>query len=243
MSPEIRIILYTIFVICLFFIKDPAAYLFILSSILLVIIILRVSFRVLKSGWVPISLLLLFTFISNALFQHGKIWYQTGPLIITDEGLNIAFIRTMRVLLMIAGAKILTATTTPDSLANALGTFLRPLSRLKMPVDDLLHIMGLTLKSLPRLKKEIVGNYREKISRENINGFRDHVRVISTQLVPIFIMCMQVPERYFKEEIVNKTFSTTGTNEFISKSKPPHPNPLPPGERESNVPPPLRGGD
>ena len=164
MSPEIRIILYTIFVICLFFIKDPAAYLFILPTVLLLIIILRVSFKVLKSGWIPISLLLLFTFISNALFQHGKIWYQTGPLIITDEGLNIAFIRTMRVLLMIAGAKILTATTTPDSLASALGTFLRPLRRLKMPVDDLLQIMGLTLKSLPRLKEEIVGSYREKMS-------------------------------------------------------------------------------
>jgi hypothetical protein len=69
-----------------------------------------------------------------------------------------------------------------------------------MPVDDLLHIMGLTLKSLPRLKEEIVGRYREKISRENISGFRDRVRVISKQLVPIFVMCMQVPERYFKEQ-------------------------------------------
>ena len=148
----------------------------------------------------PDKLAAALTFISNALFQHGKICYRTGPLIITDEGLNIAFIRTMRVLLMIVGAKILTATTTPDSLASALGTFLRPLKRLKIPVDDLLHIMGLTLKSLPRLKEEIVGSYREKISRENISGFRDRVRVISKQLVPIFVMCMQVPERYFKEE-------------------------------------------
>jgi energy-coupling factor transport system permease protein len=200
LSPEIRIILYTIFIICLFFIKDPAACLFILQLVLLLIIILRVPFKVLRSGGIPISLLLLFTFISNALFQYGKIWYKTGPLIITDEGLNIAFIRTMRVLLMITGAKILAATTTPDSLASALGTFLRPLKRLKIPVDDLLQIMGLTLKSLPRLKEEITGNYREKISRANINGFLDRVRVISTQLVPIFVMCMQVPERYFKKE-------------------------------------------
>ena len=72
---------------------------------------------------------------------------------------------------MIAGAKILTATTTPDSLANALGTFLRPLRRLKMPVDDLLQIMALTLKSLPRLKEEIVEIYREKISHKNAKGF------------------------------------------------------------------------
>ena len=101
---------------------------------------------------------------------------------------------------MIAGAKILTATTTPDSLASALGTFLRPLRRLKMPVDDLLQIMALTLKSLPRLKEEIVGNYREKISHENTKGFLNRIKVISTQLMPIFVKSMQVPERYFKEE-------------------------------------------
>jgi energy-coupling factor transport system permease protein len=200
LSPEIRIILYTIFVSCLFFIKDPAAYLFIIPTVLSAIIILRVSFKVLKSGWIPISLLLLFTFISNALFQHGKIWYKIGPLIITDEGLNIAFIRTMRVLLMIAGAKILTATTAPDSLASALGTFLRPLRRLKIPVDDLLQIMGLTLKSLPRLKEEIVEIYREKISNENAKGFLNRIKAISTQLMPIFVRSMQVPERYFKKE-------------------------------------------
>ena len=45
LSPEIRIILYTIFVICLFFIKDPAAYLFIFLTVLLAVIILRVSFK------------------------------------------------------------------------------------------------------------------------------------------------------------------------------------------------------
>jgi len=204
LSPEIRIILYTIFVICLFFIKDPAAYLFIFLTVLLAVIILRVSFKAFKSGWVPTSLLLLFTFISNALFQHGKISYHTGPLIITDEGLNIAFIRTMRVLLMISGAKIITATTTPDSLANALGTFLRPLRRLKMPVDDLLQIMALTLKSLPRLKEEIVEIYREKISHKNAKGFPNRIWVISTQLMPIFVKSMQAPERYFNEEAKGK---------------------------------------
>jgi len=32
-------------------------------------------------------------------------------------------------------------------------------------------------------------------------------------------------------------------NEFINKIAPPHPNPLPPGERESIISPPLRGGE
>lgn len=105
---------------------------------------------------------------------------------------------------MIAGAKILTATTAPDSLASALGTFLRPLRRLKIPVDDLLQIMALTLKSLPRLKDEIVEIYREKISHENAKGFSNRIKIISTQLMPIFVKSMQIPERYFNEKAKGK---------------------------------------
>jgi hypothetical protein len=43
----------------------------------------------------------------------------------------------------------------------------------------------------------------------------------------------------------NESYSPEGafTKEFISKAIPPHPYPLPPGERESIISPPLTGGD
>ena len=202
LPPEVRIILYTGFVVCLFFIKDLTLYMLILTMLL--ILMLRVPFSVLKKGWVPISFLLLFTFISNVLFQHGKIRFQAGPFIITDEGLNTATVRTMRFFFMIAGAKMLTATTTPGSMVNALGRLLGPLRKLNIPIDDFLQIMGLTMKSLPRLREEIVSGCGEKVSKGHVSGFLDRVKVISAQLMPVFIKSMRVPEKHFEEEIAGR---------------------------------------
>jgi energy-coupling factor transport system permease protein len=157
-------------------------------------------FKSLKSGWIPISLFLLFTFISNILFQHGRILYSKGPLIITDEGLNIAVIRTMRVFFMIAGAKILTATTQIELLVGAFSKILKPLERLGIPVVEFFSTMGLTLKSLPKLKDQITMTYREKVKEGNITGFWNRAKVISMFLIPLLVKSIQSPEIFFEQD-------------------------------------------
>lgn len=201
MSPEIKIILYIIFIFCLFLIKDVAVYLFITVAIL--IFLLRLPFKSLKSGWLPISLFVLFTFLSNVLFQHGRILYSKGPLVITEEGLNIALLRTMRVFFMIVGAKILTATTQTDLLIGAIGKVLKPLECLGLPVVDFFSIMGLTMKILPRIKDQIAETYREKVKVGDVKGFWNRVKVISFFLMPLFIKSIQSPEIFFKDERKN----------------------------------------
>lgn len=198
MSPEIKIVLYIIFIVCLFLIKDVTVYLFI--AVVILIFLLRLPFKSLKSGWIPISLFLLFTFLSNILFQHGRILYSKGPLVITEEGLNIASLRTMRIFFMIAGAKILTATTQIESLIGAIGKILKPLERLGIPVIDFFSIMGLTMKSLPRIKDQIAETYKEKVRGEDVKGFWNRVKVISFFLMPLFIKSIQSPEIFFEDE-------------------------------------------
>lgn len=200
--PEIKIILYIAFIICLFFIKDLTVYLLIFVAIS--ILLLRIPLKSLKSGWITISLFLIFTFISNALFQHGKIIYRTGHLVITEEGLNIASMMTMRVFLMIAGAKLLTATTKIELLVNAFAKILRPLERLGIPVSEFFSTMGLAMKSLPLLKNQIGEIYREKIKDKNITGFWNRAKAISIFLIPLFLKTIQSPEMFFNEELKNE---------------------------------------
>ncbi|MEW6215443.1 MAG: energy-coupling factor transporter transmembrane component T [Nitrospirota bacterium] len=209
MSPEIKIISYIVFIICLFLIRDITVYLFIFAATL--IFLLRVPFKSLKSGWIPISLFLLFTFISNVVFMHGRILYSKGPFVITEEGLNMASIRTMRVFFMIAGAKILTATTQIELLVGAFGKILKPLERIGIPVVEFFSTMGLTMKALPKLKDRIAETYREKVKEGNITGFRGRAKVISTFLMPLLVKSIQSPESFFegKNEISDETTMPT----------------------------------
>ncbi len=134
MSTEIKIIVYIGFVVSLFFVRDLTVYLVMFAVIS--ILLSRMPFQSIKRGWIPISLFMLFTFISNVLLQHGKILLNMGSFVVTDEGLKIALLRTARVFFMMAGAKILTAAAGIESLVESLGRLLKPLERLGIPVND-----------------------------------------------------------------------------------------------------------
>lgn len=197
MSSELKIILYVVFIASLFLIQDLSAYILILIA--LSILLLRIPLASLKRGWLPISLFLAFTFMSNVFFSHGKILYNLGPIVITAEGMHIATLRTLRIFFMVAGAKILTASTPLDVLVAGLGNILKPLEKTGLPFNDFFEIMGLTLKCFPKLKDYLAENYRNHKNKEENRGFLGNARVISLFLLPMFAQSIQNPEVFFKE--------------------------------------------
>jgi energy-coupling factor transport system permease protein len=173
-------------------------YLVILTAI--PVLLLWIPRKSLMSGWIPITIFLIFTFTGNALFQQGRIIFNAGPVVLTDEGLSMASIRTMRLFFMITGAKLLTATTKIELLIAACGNILKPLEFLRVPVREFFSIMALTVKSLPELKNEIISTYREQINDAGITGFWNRAKQISLFLMPLFVKTIQSPERFFKED-------------------------------------------
>ena len=113
---------------------------------------------------------------------------------------------------MIAGAKVLTATTQIELLVGAFGKILKPLERLGIPVFEFFSTMGLTMKSLPGLKDQIADTYKEKVNEGNIKGFGDRAKFISKFLMSLLVKSMQSPEIFFKENSRNET-STLPTGE------------------------------
>jgi len=197
--PEIKILFYIFFVVlvtAVSSIKIYAVIIFILSLFLL-----NVPFRTVKSGWIPISLFLIVTFVSNVLNQHGKLIFLAGPVMITEEGLHIAAIRTLRILFMIAGAKILIATSKTEEIIHGLWRLLSPFERVGLPVKDFFFTMGLTLKCFPILKTMLHENYRTHITSANIKGIWNRTKVVSMFLLPMFIESIQFPEKFFIEPV------------------------------------------
>lgn len=202
MSPEIKILSYLGFVFGLFFIRDVTAYLLILIALSLFLCVL--PFQSVKKGWVPISLFLLFTFVGNVTLPQGKIVFDIGPFTITDEGLQAASLRTGRVFFMIAGAKILTATTGTGSLVDGLGRILKPLERLGLPVREFFSTMGLAMRSIPRIKERISEAYGRSTDKGGARGFWNRTKVISVFLIPLFVHSIRNPEIFFEDRPAEK---------------------------------------
>jgi len=203
--PEIKILFYIAFILGLFFIKNLLFFFGIV--ILMAILLARIPMSSLIRGWIPITIFLMFTFFSNLLFQHGRILCQAGPLFVTEEGLTVALLRTIRIFCMIAGAKILTATTGIEPLINAFARLLKPFERMGVPVEEFFSTMGLTMKSLPRLKEQVVSEYRTTVKDRKITGFRNRAKAISSFLMPLFVKSIRSPETFLNEGERNRNDS------------------------------------
>lgn len=167
--------------------------------------LLFIPFRRVRSGIVPITLFLVFTFVSNLFYQSGRVLATVGPLLITDEGVRLAAVRTLRVFDLIFAAKVLTTLLPLETMLASLGRFLRPLERLGVPVHEFFLVVTLTLQCFPVLKERLSGLYRERVAGKHAVTFREKLRIMVSFLVPLFIESMRNPESFFVQSEEGKS--------------------------------------
>lgn len=198
MSPAFRILLYAGFVAALLASRSLGF----LGGVFVVLLPLLafVPFRRLKAGWLPISLFALFTFSANVINHPGRIFSSMGAFYLTYEGIEAAVIRTLRFLAMIAGVKLLLATTGMEELLDGLRRIFRPFERFGLPVSDFFHTMGLTLKCFPLLKDMVMARYREDMEKGESQRILGRAKTVAAFLLPLFVMTVRSPEMFFERE-------------------------------------------
>lgn len=186
------IVLYIVFSISLFVVKDINYHAAI--AVIVTVFLLLLPFSKIKSGIIPIFLLLLFTFAGNIFFHPGRIMYEGFFAAITDEGLYTAGLRTLRVFSMIFAAKILTHLLPLEKMLLTIGRLAGPFAG--PPVRDFLDIMGLTLKALPVLTQRLSEAYRNDLEKNSIKGFRNRLRHLVSFMLPVFTESIRSPEEF-----------------------------------------------
>jgi len=181
-SPRGRILLYILLVIALFVSWSLEISLFIL------LVVLASAFRVplasLKRGFFPITVFLFFTFISNVLFQEGNVLYEVFGLDITGEGLRRGGMLTLRLFILITGAKVLTASTSSEELINGMSGLLGPIGRIGF-VQELVYVMSLTLRLLPVIYNEAIELYKNLRGSVG-SGVADKIKLSVELLTTLF---------------------------------------------------------
>jgi energy-coupling factor transport system permease protein len=201
----VSIILYFVVAASLYAVQNlyyQAAIAFVLSLFLFIM-----PYQKVRAGLFPIAMFLFFTFFGNLFFHSGRILFSIASLPITDEGLSLAGIRTLRVYSMIYGAKILTTWLSYEEIIRAFSRLLGPLERIGLPVKDFFLVMGLTLQSFPLLTRRLSEAFRESRHDKEIKGFRDRLVHLVSFILPIFIEGIRSPEQFFAEgELGQKRF-------------------------------------
>ncbi|MHB8792663.1 MAG: energy-coupling factor transporter transmembrane component T family protein [Thermoleophilia bacterium] len=138
----------------------------------------------------PILFLIVFTAFFQVLLGGGTVIWQLGPIQVYREGIvNTGFLAIRLILLVLSGS-ILTFTTPPVLLTDALGRLMSPLAKLRLPVYELALMMTIALRFIPTLVMEVDRIIKAQKARGALSGRGPVARArgIMPVLVPLFVM-------------------------------------------------------
>jgi energy-coupling factor transport system permease protein len=182
LSPRIKVLLYIILAVLVFFSTSLKSGLVLLAVV--AVFASRVPLSTLRKGLVPVLLFLTFTFISNVMFQTGEVVYEILGISVTKEGMVRGGYLTLRLFILILGAKVLTATTKAEELISAVVWLLGPAGKLNY-VRELTYTMMLTLRLLPIIYDEAMDVYQH-VKNSDENGLTGKVRLSVDLLTSLF---------------------------------------------------------
>ncbi len=140
----------------------------------------------------PLLPLILFTAILNLFFVKG-----TGePLVswwvitIFSEGITTAIFMIVRIVCLIIGMSLLTYTTSPIVLTDAIERLLSPLKKIKLPVHELAMMMTIALRFIPTLIEEtdkIMSAQKARGANLDTGGLLQRAKALIPILIPLFV--------------------------------------------------------
>lgn len=191
LDPRIKIILTILFVVMIFICKSFISLALVLAIILLSVAVSKVPFKMFAKSLKPIVPIVLFTAVINIFYiTGGKELVSWGFIKITEKGLYTAAFMAIRIIFLIISSSLLTYTTVPTQLTDALERLLSPLKILHIPVHTLAMMMTLALRFIPTLIEEverITNAQRARGADFESGSFLDKIKALIPILIPLFI--------------------------------------------------------
>ncbi len=137
-----------------------------------------------------ILVLVAVTALFNIFSGDGTPLVSLGFLHITMSGIRTAVFVTARVMLLVLSSTVLTFTTTPTQLTDALERVLRPLRLLHVPVSEISMMMTIAIRFIPTLFEEMDKIMQAQKSRGadiGSGGPIKRIRSLIPVIVPLFV--------------------------------------------------------
>jgi energy-coupling factor transport system permease protein len=178
------------YLIALFVVDSWVGYLLAALFLAAMIKLSNVPFRYIVRGMKTILFLLVITVCFNLFLTPGEVIWQFGFLKMSKEGISFAIKMALRLSLLILGSSIMTLTTTPTQLTDALESLMRPLKKVHVPVHEISMMMSIALRFIPILMEETDKIMKAQIARgadfESKNLIKK-IKSLVPLLVPLFI--------------------------------------------------------
>ena len=191
LDPRTKILLVVLYITALFCAKGVVTYAIMAAVLAVCVRISKVGLRALVRGLKPVLFIIIFTGILNLFFTPGdRYLVEWGFLRISDTGLRNAVFMVIRIMLLIMGTFLLTYTTSPIRLTDALEQLMGGLKRFHVPVHELAMMMSIALRFIPTLIEEtdkIMSAQKARGADFESGSLVQKAKALVPILVPLFI--------------------------------------------------------
>lgn len=190
LDPRVKIVLTVAYIAAVFVPKSWAGLALAAAFSVFVIALSKLPPSLILKSLKPIVPIVLFTAILSALYvQGGEPLFSWWIVTITPKGLKNAVFLTVRILCLIAGSSLLTYTTGPTTLTDALERLMKPLKALRVPVHDLAMMMTIALRFIPTLIEEtdkIMSAQKARGADLESGNLMQRIRALMPIMIPLF---------------------------------------------------------
>lgn len=191
-DPRLKLVLTVAYIVLLFAASNPLGLTLSILFLGVMYKVAKIPVKMIVKSLKPILPIVLFTAVLNLFFVSGEgdplvhFWF----LSIYAEGVRYAVLMAVRVMALIAGTSLLTYTTSPIVLTDAIEQLLKPLGKLHFPVHELAMMMSIALRFIPTLIEEtdkIMNAQKARGAQLDTGKMTDRVKALVPVLIPLFI--------------------------------------------------------
>ena len=191
MDPRVKLVLTFVYIVAVFIPHNWIGLAFVVAFLFFSTMVSRLPLKLVYKSVKPIIPLVILTSALNIFYvSDGMHLLDWGFLHITSKGLITAAFIAVRIISLIAGSSLLTFTTTPTALTDALERLMNPLKAVHLNVHELAMMMTIALRFIPTLIEEtdkIMSAQKARGADVESGGLMQRVRALIPILVPLFV--------------------------------------------------------
>ena len=190
LDPRTKLIWVVLYIVALFCAKSYVSYALVAVVLILMLCLSHIRLGVIVKGLKPLLIIIILTGLLNLFYTQGTPLVSFWIFTITKEGIRNAVFMIARIVMLIFGTFLLTYTTSPIALTDALESLLSPLKRIRLPVHELAMMMCIALRFIPTLISEtdkIISAQKARGADFESGNLLRRAKALIPILVPLFI--------------------------------------------------------
>lgn len=191
MDARMKMILTVFVIVALFICKNFYSLAAVTVFTVVIVLLSKISLKTIFKSVKPLGIIIIITSLLNLFYGQGEpLVTLFGRLKITEEGIYTAIFMAVRIILLVIVGSMLTYTTTPTDLTDAIERLFSPLKVFKLDIHTVAMTMTIALRFIPTLIEEIdkiMAAQKSRGADMETGGLIHRAKALIPVLIPLFI--------------------------------------------------------